>query len=552
MESEGVGGYSFAPEGVEDLAIHRHSSVQEIVQVKSRSDPLRLSHFEPKRPHSFFHRLPAILRESPDATVRIVSFGPIGPELLKAMQEDGSARKRVVSKLCDRSIAHADAQLIFERAVISEADEESLTRNIETYIEASLVGGEPSHVLDALHFWIYRCAEERQTIEQQTLQAKLVAIGKFLSECGAHQQEWFKNIIPLNSYVTSPFDEEELASEFYRGTAARYEHILFDLDVPRPEKVAEVAEKFSDCKVVIVHGASGQGKTTLAYRYLRESIPESWIFCVKLIESRRHALSVATALSAHASSTEIPVVIYLDVQPSFVGWIDLVIEASRIQNARLLVTIREEDYTRSSLPRYVVRTESVELRFDEDEARMIFNKIRDDFTRSRFLDFEAAWLKFRAPGPLLEFVHLVTQGVLLEERLSTQIQRLEDEAALGPGSQGSPDRIHPKDLEVLRIVTFCHALGASVKVDSLAQSLALPVPNRTVRRLEKEYLLRANQDQALIQGIHPIRSEIIARILCDETFHPEIKVFEVGLSSIHEHDTEIYLLSGLLKLGNKC
>ena len=65
-------------------------------------------------------------------------------------------------------------------------------------------------------------------------------------------------------------------------------------------EIVKIAAKFQSARVVIVHGASGQGKTTLAYRYLREYFPEKWRFQVKAVEGRQHALSLARALSGQA------------------------------------------------------------------------------------------------------------------------------------------------------------------------------------------------------------------------------------------------------------
>ncbi len=62
----------------------------------------------------------------------------------------------------------------------------------------------------------------------------------------------------------------------------------------RDDRLTEIARKFEDARVVIVHGASGQGKTTLAYRYLHEYVPDHWRFRIQRVENRQHAVSIAT------------------------------------------------------------------------------------------------------------------------------------------------------------------------------------------------------------------------------------------------------------------
>jgi ABC-type transport system involved in cytochrome bd biosynthesis fused ATPase/permease subunit len=73
-------------------------------------------------------------------------------------------------------------------------------------------------------------------------------------------------------------NESKLHEEFYQGVSAKYEHILANADVFRPNKIREIEAKFKECSIVIIHGASGQGKSTLAYRYLREYFPNMWKF----------------------------------------------------------------------------------------------------------------------------------------------------------------------------------------------------------------------------------------------------------------------------------
>ena len=105
-------------------------------------------------------------------------------------------------------------------------------------------------------------------------------------------------------------------NEFFLGISTHYDHILADLDVVRSTKLEKIAEAFESTRVVIVHGASGQGKTTLALRYLREYFPSQWRFQVKLIENKQHALSVAAAIVGHADAIDIPMAVYLDVSAS--------------------------------------------------------------------------------------------------------------------------------------------------------------------------------------------------------------------------------------------
>src|SRR5262249_25143743 len=145
-------------------------------------------------------------------------------------------------------------------------------------------------------------AERRQTIRPKDVVERITAIGKFFAECVARHQEWFISILPLQDRAIDERTRKELAEEFYAGVSAQYNHILADLDAPRPGRILEIAEGFDRANVVIVRGASGQGKTTLALRYLHEFFPALWRFHIPAVVDRHHAFRVAAALVGHADA----------------------------------------------------------------------------------------------------------------------------------------------------------------------------------------------------------------------------------------------------------
>ena len=114
-----------------------------------------------------------------------------------------------------------------------------------------------------------------------------------------------------------------------------------------------------------------------------------------------------------------------------------------------------------------------------------------------------------APGPLLEFVHLCTQGQGLEQRLNGQVRRLRDEVRSGS--------VRPAELDLLRMAAVAGAYEAGVDASLLVADLDLPDPGRTLEQFEREYLLRRGPD-GVVTGLHPIRSAILGGLLCDHTF----------------------------------
>ena len=354
---------------------------------------------------------------------------------------------------------------------------------------------------------------------------------------GAVYVEGFTLFTPIKDEDVEAQERDTLLNEFYRGISARYKHILADVDKPRPNKLNEINQKFKENQIVIVHGASGQGKTTLAYRYLHDLFPDHQRFQVQVVEGRQHALSIANALAGQANASEMPIAVYLDVAPNDVGWDELVKQLSSHRNIQTLVTIREEDFRRTSISGTELRFSEVELRFDRPEAEEIYQFLVDTEKPTQFLDFDDAWNRFGGEGPLMEFVYLVTQGNSLREKLRQQVTQIEDEVRAGKRSEA--------ELKLLRLVSVASAFEARLNVKDLVCSLKLPAPQRTLEVMEKEYyLLRTTENGTLVGGLHPIRSEILVSILTDSTFYPWSESATECLPFIVEHDISNFLLYG--------
>ena len=530
-------GLVYQPEGKEDLAVFRaDQELIEIIQVKQRSQNLNLSTFEPEKKDSFFNRVAAELKTTPDARVLIVVFGSVGPELEKAVAEDGQDRARVAGKIAKHKfLSESEAAHLFGKIQFVLVDEDDLRRRVYAALEGSLAGGDPDSAFELLSYWLYVCAERKTKITRDDVIRRINAAGRFAASREAHLKEWFTSIVPLEDKAAgATLGRDELSDEFYRGVSTRYEHVLAGLDVVRPQKLLEIAAKFSDKRVVIVHAASGQGKTTLAYRYLHEYFPREWRFRVRSVAGREQALSVALALTAHADAIGVPLAVYIDVLPQDRDWTELVRQLSSHRNIRVLVTVREEDWRRASVAVTGFEFGEVELSFDQTEAEAIYESLVRKRPPANTLDFEDAWGKFGGAGPLMEFIYLVTQGDSLRQRLSQQVAYLENEVREG--------RLNAAELELLRLTSIASASEARLVLKPLVEHLRLAAPQTTLRLFEKEYLLRVSDDGSRVQGLHPIRSTILTDLLTDATFAPWGDKAASCVQFVDEEDVESFLL----------
>jgi len=415
---------------------------------------------------------------------------------------------------------------------VEEVAESNILEEVESQLQRLLTGISPVDAFDALNAWLYICAEQRRKITQSDIITKITNIGKFLHERYAFHQEWFTTIKLLEDELS--IQRGELAEEFYEGISARYEHILAGVDAIRIQKLEAIYSAFQKSRVVIVHGASGQGKSTLAYRYIYEVYPKTWRFQVRGISSSKHSYTIANALLGHINAVGVPAIVYVDVLPGDNHWTDLIQELASYDLVHVLVTIREEDFRRASISNDQFRFETTELLFNKEEAQNIYAGLQLVQNVTDFLNFEDAWNKFGESGPLLEFVYLVTQGQSLKAKLESQINKLRDEVRL--------QEIMPAELLLLRLVSVATAYESRLKISSLIADLDLPDHERTFQLLEKEYLLWRDNELGLIYGIHPIRSQIIVNLLSTDWIDDASQC----LNHIYEPDLENFLLYSFL------
>jgi hypothetical protein len=359
--------------------------------------------------------------------------------------------------------------------------------------------------------------------------------GRLWQEEPFFDSEEMASIEPLKELPVSDERQSMLKTEFYQGMKARYEHICANLDFRRDDKLAQIREAFHHCQVVIISAASGQGKSTLAYRYLHENYQPEKRFFIADMQEQSEIIRAAKKFSEQAQRTQQPLALYIDVQSRDVDhWPELVSRLVRLSQVHVLVTIRAEDFYRSIIPAAEFHMQTMELAFDENEARVIYEQANKVQQIQSFLDFGEAWDRFRSQGPLLEFVYLLTQTTTLEQRLEEQVNRLRRNRT-------------PDERRLLRLIAVASAYEARLMIPALVQKLNLPDPQETLKAFEKEYLIRRSPDEGSIEGLHPVRSGILTKLLTESIVEPWIKTAREALPLMAEQDIEGFLLHALVE-----
>lgn len=533
------------PEGNEDLEIQDSSGRRlEVVQVKDYSADLTASNFKP----SFYRRISDLCANDASAKINIVSFGEIGPELLKAYDNEKDTPKRPLNTLTKdrdetdkdgnkktiKGLSDAEAKEVFKRVEVEVVAEETLTKHVVDKLKATMTSGNPEVAFENLMWWLISSAEKQRRLTRLQTIEKLTQLGKFIAHRNAHAQEWNISIKPIESASPNAETHEKLRREFFQGGRVRAEHIAAGLDVPRDLAIANIHKAFQREDVVILRGASGQGKTTLAYRYLLDWAPSDFRYQVEKAASLEHARLIAAAIAGHADIIDVPSVIYIDVRPGDNWWVEIVRELAGVVGIRVLVTIREEDWFRSRVSAEDFAFADISMDFTDGSASQIFENLQNAGYGDEQLDFQDAWSKLGDRKTLFEFVYLVTQNENLSQRVQAQIGILKDEVNKG--------ELVDKELHLLRLVAVASAYEARLDLKALAESIELLEPTRALERFGNEYLLRTSADGKYVEGFHAIRSEMIAQELTDPVLQPRGAIESLLQPLVVEDDLESLLL----------
>jgi hypothetical protein len=529
-------GEVFHPEGIEDLAVYSaEGGLIEIVQVKSYTSDLTQSSLgEP-----FYHRAATYVWREDRVPITIVSYGPIGSALSSAVVNKSAPHRTKMRSYVNRFVGSDEvATRIVENLRIECVREDDMYLRITEMLSSLCTGVDPASAFNLLWWWIYDAAENKTCLTRDDVVRKSTSIGRFLAERTAFHDEWFTVIKPLEDVCISSERRVELATEFASGVGARFEHIASGLDVPRGALIDRVHCAFHESNVTVMHGASGQGKTALAYRYCHDYYPGTWRYVVDLIESPAHARKIALALMGHVKASIAHILVFIDVRPGDISWVELARSLEGSSNIKVLVTLREEDWRRSFGNLAELSHRDIELTLDEAEAERIYTRMQDVDDIPHVLNFRDAWVKFGESGPLLEYVYFLRNNDTLEARLKSQVAKLQDAERKGD--------IQPQELDLLRLVSVATAYEARVDVRSLSAAVGIKEPLRTIEAFEKEYFLRLTSDKRHVVALHSIRAVLLTKFFTDDAISPWLDAAKRVLSVIEERDLERFLLNTFL------
>lgn len=477
--------YVYVPEGLEDLDIKQGDKVLEVIQVKNLKSALSYGNLQsPGKQTSFFVRGEAILAENPTAILKVTSFGPIGSQLTDDIKLKKALRKD--SKVSNQSIHSLASSFLCE-----DVNEDDLYDTILNILKSDFPAFNGEWEIRYLLQWIYELAEKQETVTLEQLHNQLLSLREVEARQASSQAQLGIRVKRLFKDQSADVVVSSLKDEYLEGVSARPDHIQAEVDIRRQKWLNQIDQAFGSRNIMIVHGISGQGKSSLCYRYIKDYESFAFQICDCVPET---LAAIKATVKEISSSLQTHVLVYFDVQPGEYTWPKLVKEFADNPHIRILVSIREEDWqTSKHVINEIASYNETNLSLSKDEAFQIFKAYDPDSHKNVFVD---KWEELGESAPLLEFVFSITHGETLKSKLTNQYRNL----------SRTQKRIISSIIVPLYLGgTPTEETISAIDIDPI--SIAEEYPT-----LEGEYFIK---DGTSYRDVHPVRTLILKEIICN-------------------------------------
>ncbi len=511
--------FDMYPENVEDLMIKKDDEVKELIQVKNLSTDLTLSDLEPKKSDSFFRRI--LDYKSEDLKIKVISFGNIGYELDQVNKRNEQCIKSFKNKMLSYGYTNEDIDWIIKHIEIKKENEELLRKNILLKINKDFKTSIATNIIfDCLINYISSLSRKVQMTNNKIWNNKVNDIIKDIVSIKGMYEQYGKTILNLSDYKTDK-SIEVLLNEYRNGFDAKPDHIRNNLDIYRGKWIKNIEDAYKDNNVVVIRGISGQGKSSLAYRFLIDNFNEEFVFVVEHIRDFKQAEDIIVAINGLACSKTQETIIYIDITPYDTSWKWILEQIQkRDLNIKVLITIREEDYRRSNINSGLYELKEIEITLEKDEAEELYNIYGSNY----FLNFEEAWYSFGANGPFMEFMYMLSEKQTLTDKLTSQIDNIIE-------NESDADNW----LKLLLIVSFAGKDNYKINFEILTEKINSNNFSKILKNLQKEYLIKLEKNSKYIVSTHALRAKILSNIIMDKIYVNKIELIINVLSCITEY-----------------
>ncbi|MCC6612633.1 MAG: DUF4297 domain-containing protein [Anaerolineae bacterium] len=490
-------------EGIEDVDLHASSGASEYVQVKSSANDQNWGWMTSE---AILKKFLEVHRADRATHFRlVVDFDFTGglqefEEYLvyKPSQIPSQLRRNLEATARSCNCSTDEIFELCNHITIERTDSPTLVTRIK---EAIIRAFEAYTANEELYFLVlmsrvYEFAKDRKQIGAHDLRAAKVEIDEWISfgdQNPAVQQGWIEKLV---------FKDEPHLDDYYEGKGARPAHIAGNLDAHRDQWIDQIQKQFQEHQVCVIRASSGQGKSTLLFRYAFDFYDHHTVLIIKDLRDSSRVEPMKRYIEA-LLKLNLPLLILInDLTDKTKSWHELVRELAG-KPVSFLIATRQENWFRysTSLENIDVSTVLPDLSFEE--AQSIFEQFHGKNRIASNIS-SAAWAYEQVSDKklLIEFVFLITQGQMLSERLEGQIRNIyllqEDKAKL----------------EILRLVSLAQVLDMRLSTNAIADNV---VTDSDVQQLllsmRDEYL--AISPDGEVEGLHYVRSDHLATLLHD-------------------------------------
>jgi len=489
-------------EGIEDLDLIGLSLEDEYIQVKTSQEPWNWGKLKSyKNSKGPIENFLEVYRVNPNCRFVLTVNFQLKKDLKNLAQiesllpKDKNHIEKKFRNLCSQvGASPPEADALASRLCIVSMSDDQIWGELRSAVTSSFnIGSEAveTYIL-ALVAKFLDWAKDRKTVTRSDLEDIRATVGEALSR-ESEWQGYGRGLIDRISW-----DPDANNEDFFEGKGTRPGHIATDIDVRRPIWLERIDKAINSSKICILRSSSGQGKSSLLYRYAYEELPAKNTFILRVAESQEHVELVRNYLRFRVN-LGVPVFLLIDNA----GWSTrlwpLIVQECSSLGVQVLISVRNEDWHRFS-QESLTNYEIIEPRLSLDEARQIFEAFRSEEKLHESVNSsEWAYEKIDEPHLLMEYVYLLTHGRMLEERLRDQVRQF---------SEFGED---PAKVEILRRISLADSLGAPVVADKLLENIQLTDdPQQLLKSLSGEYL---DLEEGIITGLHWVRSDHLTNIL---------------------------------------
>jgi hypothetical protein len=505
--------HRFSLEGIEDLDCVTQSengTIRQFVQLKCKNENLKYADFTSQILPNFLETFDVeqsvsfLIVSNVHVTGRLqdlVNANKGIKTLTDGTKQDLYEKIRELRK--NYSIEQIDfflSKIHFQRCLERDLYDTTLALLIDKY---GVVNGKEARFFQALFYAVSDWSEDKKTVEKQDINQIIQAVSDDVGGNQAIHGGWIKsiNFAQRGDTITD--------NSYFEGKAAKPFHIAALLPIERPKWEKEILESIAKFDVTLIKASSGQGKSTLAWRTAM-ALSKQGFSVFELTEIGEKGIQdVFLFIESRLKLGIVPLIVIDGLNDDLKDWYKVTQKVQILRGVKFLITSREEDWFRFGNGASTLNLKPINIDLEANEAKGIFavfqkkGKIHSNIGR----DWQIAWEKVSQSKLLIEYVYLLTQGQMIHDRMAEQLNAFRD------------NRNEASIKGILRMVAVADVLHIKLPTEQVLtfaeNKFGFQGDQATVlKSLKDEYQIQT-EDCTYIEGLHPVRSAQISKILHD-------------------------------------